>query len=183
MFLPQLVTLYFSSTYARFWQNLLRLHSFVNDLSEVGLQRMKDVGGKSRCDKWLFVIDCAVSWIRYCMEEDVTSGDTSDLYSKGARFESWPEHRICVCSLRSFHVHAGIAAQTGYHRVLPNDFQFIIHQWLWQVLTAAQKKPQLHSCVTAPKLQWKESNINRFLCVSNIVLFIFIACVSIHSLL
>jgi hypothetical protein len=50
------------------WQNLLYLYNFVYNLSDEDLvqteTRRRDVS-----DKWLFVIDCEICWIKNCINQ------------------------------------------------------------------------------------------------------------------
>jgi hypothetical protein len=41
------------------------MHSFVNDFPEDDLLGPKQGKGASQNSKWLFIVTCAVSWIKY----------------------------------------------------------------------------------------------------------------------
>jgi len=43
------------------------MYSFVSDLPDYRLWGLKYVGGTSQNYRWLFVVTCAVGWIKYCM--------------------------------------------------------------------------------------------------------------------
>jgi len=43
------------------------MYSFVNDFPEDNLQGPKQGRGASQNNEWLFIVTCAIGWIKYCI--------------------------------------------------------------------------------------------------------------------